>query len=171
MNKERRMQNSELGKTHRAEFFNFFILRSAFCIPVRWCERGDSNPHGFWRLAPKTSASANSAGNLDLDGFLHGGEIFVIQKHMNAERRMQNSELGKTHRAEFFKFFILRSAFCIPVRWCERGDSNPHGFWPLAPKTSASANSATFAGSVLSLVPPPGLEPGTNRLRVCCSTN
>ena len=29
--------------------------------------------------------------------------------------------------------------------WCERGDSNPHGFRPLDPKSSASANSATFA--------------------------
>ena len=30
------------------------------------------------------------------------------------------------------------------VRWCERGDSNPHGC-PLEPKSSASTNSATLA--------------------------
>ncbi len=29
--------------------------------------------------------------------------------------------------------------------WCERGDSNPHGY-PLDPKSSASASSATLAG-------------------------
>ena len=28
--------------------------------------------------------------------------------------------------------------------WCERGDLNPHGY-PLDPKSSASANSATLA--------------------------
>jgi hypothetical protein len=28
--------------------------------------------------------------------------------------------------------------------WCERGDSNPHGY-PLDPKSSASASSATLA--------------------------
>src|SRR5438105_13983645 len=31
--------------------------------------------------------------------------------------------------------------------WCERGDSNPHGCEPLAPETSASTSSATFAAS------------------------
>src|SRR5437870_11205840 len=39
-------------------------------------------------------------------------------------------------------FCILNSAF---FRWCERGDSNPHGFGPRDPKSRASANSATFA--------------------------
>ena len=29
--------------------------------------------------------------------------------------------------------------------WCERRDSNPHGGYPLEPKSSASTNSATFA--------------------------
>ena len=29
--------------------------------------------------------------------------------------------------------------------WCERGESNPHGCYPLEPKSSASTNSATFA--------------------------
>src|SRR5205809_3052999 len=32
------------------------------------------------------------------------------------------------------------------LRWCERGDSNPHGY-PLDPKSSASASSATLARS------------------------
>ena len=32
----------------------------------------------------------------------------------------------------------------ILQRWCERGDSNPHGC-PLDPKSSASASSATLA--------------------------
>ena len=36
-----------------------------------------------------------------------------------------------------FKLLILQ-------RWCERGDSNPHGC-PLDPKSSASASSATLA--------------------------
>ena len=31
--------------------------------------------------------------------------------------------------------------------WCERGDSNPHGDYPSEPKSGASTNSATFAGS------------------------
>ncbi len=31
------------------------------------------------------------------------------------------------------------------IKWCERGDSNPHEETPLDPKSSASANSATFA--------------------------
>src|SRR5258706_7778044 len=106
--------------------------------------------------------------------------------------------------AKFRNHFILHSAFIIlhspKGPWCERWPSNPHGFGPLDPKSSASANSATFAemrtgGCVLSprypnvkrglkttessvlitvlreLVPPLGLEPRTNRLRVCCSTN
>lgn len=30
------------------------------------------------------------------------------------------------------------------MKWCERGESNPHGC-PLDPKSSASANSATLA--------------------------
>ena len=30
--------------------------------------------------------------------------------------------------------------------WCERGDSNPHGY-PLDPKSSASASSATLASA------------------------
>src|SRR5690606_29725713 len=29
--------------------------------------------------------------------------------------------------------------------WCERRDSNPHGGYPLEPKSSASTSSATFA--------------------------
>src|SRR5947207_2689295 len=48
---------------------------------------------------------------------------------------------------------FFHSTFNIPHStfkpWCERGDSNPHGFGPLAPKTSASANSATFAAGNL----------------------
>ena len=31
--------------------------------------------------------------------------------------------------------------------WCERGDSNPHGY-PLDPKSSASASSATLASAI-----------------------
>src|SRR5882762_3982348 len=48
-------------------------------------------------------------------------------------------------------FFIQHSTFDIQHSslWCERGDSNPHGFGPLAPKTSASANSATFAAGIV----------------------
>src|SRR5260221_10682836 len=34
---------------------------------------------------------------------------------------------------------------CGKGGWCERGDSNPHGCEPLAPETSASTSSATFA--------------------------
>src|SRR6266849_6740277 len=51
----------------------------------------------------------------------------------NFEFRMKNSQ-----------FEIRNSKFFIH-EWCERGDSNPHGFRPLDPKSSASANSATFA--------------------------
>src|SRR5205807_9117608 len=50
---------------------------------------------------------------------------------------MKNSE-------SLSQFFIRHLKFDIPS-WCERGDSNPHGFGPLDPKSSASANSATFA--------------------------
>ncbi len=41
----------------------------------------------------------------------------------------------------------LGAATCelVALEWCERRDSNPHGFGPLDPKSSASANSATFA--------------------------
>jgi hypothetical protein len=38
------------------------------------------------------------------------------------------------------------SKLSILLTWCERGDSNPHGC-PLDPKSSASASSATLAGS------------------------
>src|SRR5438132_14322684 len=42
--------------------------------------------------------------------------------------------------------FIQHSSFSIQhLIWCERGDSNPHGFGPRDPKSRASANSATFA--------------------------
>lgn len=37
---------------------------------------------------------------------------------------------------------------------CERGDSNPHTFWVLDPKSSASANSATLAKRLAKLVIP-----------------
>jgi hypothetical protein len=33
--------------------------------------------------------------------------------------------------------------------WCERRDSNPHGDYPLEPKSSASTSSATFANLAL----------------------
>ena len=33
--------------------------------------------------------------------------------------------------------------------WCEGGDSNPHGGYPLEPKSSASTSSATFASGAL----------------------
>src|SRR5712692_12106070 len=47
-------------------------------------------------------------------------------------------------------FNIEQSTLNIQV-WCERRDSNPHGFGPLDPKSSASANSATFACGTRSL--------------------
>ncbi len=40
-------------------------------------------------------------------------------------------------------FMIMPSG--IRGAWCERRDSNPHGGYPLEPKSSASTNSATFA--------------------------
>jgi hypothetical protein len=33
----------------------------------------------------------------------------------------------------------------IKKKWCERGELNPHGVYPLDPKSSASASSATLA--------------------------
>ena len=50
--------------------------------------------------------------------------------------------------------------------WCERRDSNPHGGYPLEPKSSASTNSATFAGPGDCTAPRPALghhDPGTRR--------
>ena len=35
---------------------------------------------------------------------------------------------------------------------CERGESNPHTFWVLEPKSSASANSATLADLINSIL-------------------
>jgi hypothetical protein len=35
------------------------------------------------------------------------------------------------------------------MKWCERGDLNPHRCYPLDPKSSASANSATFAEKII----------------------
>ena len=35
--------------------------------------------------------------------------------------------------------------FLLKKKGCERGESNPHGDYPLDPKSSASTNSATFA--------------------------
>src|SRR5688500_17778478 len=58
--------------------------------------------------------------------------------------------------------------------WCERRDSNPHGGYPLEPKSSASTNSATFAvPQILARVfyPPdkekrPAVRPGVSGLVV-----
>ena len=36
-------------------------LEASVLIEQRWCREQDLNLHAFWALAPKTSASANSA--------------------------------------------------------------------------------------------------------------
>ena len=61
-------------------------------------------------------------------------------------------------------FMIMPSG--IRGAWCERRDSNPHGGYPLEPKSSASTNSATFAGPGDCTAPRPALghhDPGTRR--------
>src|SRR6185312_2663972 len=48
---------------------------------------------------------------------------------------------------------ILDTARRVRAVWsCEGRELNPHAFWTPEPKSGASANSATFARAVLSLV-------------------
>src|SRR5206468_12327506 len=81
---------------------------------------------------------------LDFDRLLHGGEIFVVQEHrccLVNECRMQNSEC-RIGCASNSAFCILNSAF---VPGAKGGTRTPTASRPLDPKSSASANSATFA--------------------------
>ena len=55
------------------------------------------------------------------------------------------------------------------LKWCEEGESNPHAFWALDPKSSASANSAILAIFII-MVGHDGIEPSTPRLKGGCST-
>ena len=59
-------------------------------------------------------------------------------------------QIAKCRMQKEGRLSILHFAFCILhfLKWCERGDSNPHGFGPLDPKSSASTNSATLAPHV-----------------------
>src|SRR4029079_4118295 len=85
--------------------------------------------------------------DLDFDHLLDGGKVFVIKQHHS---------------------LMVRKGGLEPPR--------PLGQWILSPSRlpipPLSRNTKKGpCGPRKSLVPPPGLEPGTNRLRVCCSTN
>src|SRR4029450_3582645 len=94
------------------------------------------------------ASAGNSTRILRCTGLISSISIFITHHKRDSRFLLHSNSIRGFHLTatvtRLLIFNLTSDVIDYLWFWCERGDSNPHGY-PLDPKSSASASSATLA--------------------------